>query len=136
MSAEGFWLNHHKAQDITRELGGLKEVIEKWGDYQSDLKHLEELAGLLAESGTDGSLAKELERSLNKLASAVGEEEKLAYFTGKYDRNNAVLSIYAGAGGTDSQDWVEMLLRMYLKYADKAGFKARVLAVTGGQEAG
>ncbi len=136
MSAEGFWLNHQKAQTVTRELGELKEVVKKWEDYQSDLKHLEELAGLLTGSGADEPLSKELERSLNKLGAAVELEEKLTYFTGKYDRNNAVLSVYAGAGGTDSQDWVEMLLRMYLKYADKAGFKARVLAVSGGQEAG
>lgn len=136
MSAENFWQNREQAQRVMRELGELKEVVEKWAGYQSDLKHLQELAGLLADSSADEPLAKELERSLNKLGAAVAQAEKLAYFTGKYDRNNAVLSIYAGAGGTDAQDWTEMLLRMYLRYADKADFKARVLAVTAGQEAG
>ena len=136
MSVQDFWQNREQAQKATRELGELKEAVEKWAGYQSDLKHLQELAGLLAESGSEEPLSKELERSLNKLAAAVAQEEKLAYFTGKYDRNNAVLSVYAGAGGTDAQDWAEMLLRMYLKYAEKSGFRARVLAVTVGQEAG
>ncbi len=136
MSVQDFWQNLGQAQKATRELGELKEVVEKWEGYQSDLKHLQELAGLLADSSADEPLAKELERSLGKLGVAVAQEEKLAYFTGKYDRNNAVLGIYAGAGGTDAQDWAEMLLRMYLRYAEKTGFRARVLAVTAGQEAG
>ncbi len=71
-----------------------------------------------------------------KLEEKIEKEKFLVYFSGRYDKNNAIISIYSGAGGTDAQDWVEMLLRMYLKYCEKTGFKTQVIAVTGGQEAG
>jgi len=113
----------------------LKDEVYKWEVYTSDLKHLTEVAELLKD-GEDDSLNKEFRKSLNALERQVSKEETLAYLAGPYDKNDAVISIYAGAGGTDAQDWTEMLLRMYLKYSDKSGFKPKVIAVTSGQEAG
>ncbi len=113
----------------------MKDEVYKWEVYTSDLKHLTEVAELLKD-GEDDSLNKEFRKSLNALERQVSKEETLAYLAGPYDKNDAVISIYAGAGGTDAQDWTEMLLRMYLKYSDKSGFKPKVIAVTSGQEAG
>lgn len=88
------------------------------------------------EATEDNNLTKEFKRSLEKLEQEINQEEKLAYLAGPYDKNNAIVSIYAGAGGVESQDWVEMLLRMYLKYCAQANFKAKVISLTEGQEAG
>ncbi len=79
---------------------------------------------------------KEFERSLQKLEEKIEKEKFLIYLSGAHDKSNAVLSIYSGAGGTDAQEWVEMLLKMYLKYCERNGFIAQVVAVTSGQEAG
>jgi len=130
-----FWSNPKQAQKISQELSELKDIVGKWENYQSDIKHLEEVAELFKADHSE-ALAKEFKRSLELIEQKINKEESQAYFSGQYDKNNAVVSIYAGAGGTDAQDWTEILLRMYLKYFDRAGFKAKVIAVTGGQEAG
>lgn len=135
--AEDFWKDQRRAQKVSEELGALKEVAEKWRNYQSDIKNLTEIAELLGgESDKDESLKKEFDRALEKLERQIEKEETWVYFSGPYDKNNAVITIYSGAGGTEAQDWVEMLLRMYLKYCEKTGFKTMVVAVTAGQEAG
>lgn len=135
--AENFWQDQRRAQHISEELGALKDISQKWRSYLGDLKNLEEISELFDESSAkDESLKKEFERSLEKLISQIDKEETLVYLSGTYDKNNAILSIYSGAGGTEAQDWVEMLLKMYLKYCEKAGFKTLVVAVTSGQEAG
>ncbi|MDP3764801.1 MAG: peptide chain release factor 2 [bacterium] len=133
---ENFWQERVRAQRISRELADIKDVIEKWHNYESDFKHLNEVVSLLESVGEGDSLNKEFERSLQKLEERIEKEKFLIYLSGEYDKNNAILSIYSGAGGTDAQEWVEMLLKMYLKYCEKTGFKAQVVAVTSGQEAG
>lgn len=137
METEGFWQNRFKAQKISEELGALKEIVEKWRAYQEDFGNLKDISELKDDSlGRDEPLKRDFERSLEKLTRQIDKEESLVYLSGPYDKNNAIISIYAGAGGTDAQDWTEMLLRMYLKYIEKSGFKAMVTAVTPGQEAG
>lgn len=136
MAEPDFWQNRLESQKTSQELGHLKEIAEKWENYQADVKHLSEVADLFSQENTDGSLLKEFTRSLEGLAQKIDQEETLVYLSGPYDKSNAVVTVYSGAGGTDAQDWVEMLLRMYLRYCEKRGFKARVLAVTAGQEAG
>ena len=133
---ENFWQERERAKRISQELADIKDVIEKWHNYESDFKHLNEIVDLLESVGEGDSLHKEFERSLQKLEEKIEKEKFLIYLSGRYDKNNAILSIYSGAGGTDAQEWVEMLLRMYLKYCEKTGFKAQVVAVTSGQEAG
>ena len=111
--------------------------MEKWRAYEDDFKNLKEISELKDNSlGQDQALKRDFERSLEKLAQQIDKEESLVYLAGHYDRNNAIVSIYAGAGGTDAQDWADMLTRMYLKYSEGAGFKTLVVAVTPGQEAG
>lgn len=133
---EGFWEDRNKAQRVSQELGDLKEIIEKWENYESDLKHLNEICELIKDSDVNGSLRREFEKSLAQLEEKIEKEKFLVYLSGRHDKSNAILSIYSGAGGTDAQEWVEMLLRMYLKYCEKSGFKTQVVAVTSGQEAG
>lgn len=136
MAEPDFWQNRMESQKVSQELGHLKEIIEKWGNYQADVKHLTEVAELFGGGNADESLTKEFKRSLEGLAKKIDQEEILVYLSGSYDRSGAAMTIYSGAGGTDAQDWVEMLLRMYLRYCEKAGFKTLILAVTAGQEAG
>ena len=140
---EDFWKDSEKAKKISQELGTLKEEFEKWNGFKKDLKHLQEIAELFESAEVGDSLMADFKRSLELLSRKIEKEEILAYLSGEHDKNNAIISIYSGAGGTDAQDWVEMLLRMYLKYCNGdlssslgLGFRARVIAVTSGQEAG
>ena len=98
----------------------------------SDLVELADLA--LDES--DESVAQELETSARELQKEVDQREFELLLNGPYDRRDAILAIYAGAGGVDSQDWAEMLLRMYLRWAERRGFKTEVLDISEGEEAG
>lgn len=132
-----FWQNRRGAQRVQEELSSLREISQRWSEYQEDIKHLKEIGELLSEPFiNDSSLKNEFEQSLEKFERQIDKEEKWIYLAGPYDKNNAIIGVYAGAGGTDAQDWTEILLRMYLKYGEKAGFKTLVVAVTGGQEAG
>ena len=133
---EDFWKDSERAKKISKELGGLKEEIGKWKSFQNDLKHLKEIAELFEFSEVRDSLLGDFKKSLGLLEVKVEKEEILEYLSGEHDKGNAVITIYSGAGGTDAQEWVEMLLRMYLKYCNSTEFRARVIAVTSGQEAG
>ena len=133
---EDFWKNRLYSQGVSREISDLKDLIGKWENYQSDLKHLAEVAEIFEDLANNDQLTKEFKRSLEKLELELEKEEILVYMSGRYDKNSAIITIYSGAGGTDAQEWVEMLLKMYLKYCAKVGFKAQVTAVTAGGEAG
>jgi peptide chain release factor 2 len=133
MAKPDFWSNQKNAAGISQEVSDIKETIEEWDEINNEASSLGEMIEL---AENDENLAKELEEKLVSLERKIGKEEKLLFLSGEYDRRNALLTIYAGAGGTESQDWVEMLLRMYLRYAEKKGFRAKTLAVTAGQEAG
>src|SRR5207244_8482451 len=95
-----------------------------------------ELEGMLEMAGDDADWKAELERSLGSLQRDLGRLQEEALFTGDYDRGPAVVGVHAGAGGTDSQDWAEMLLRMYLRWAEARGLKTELLEATPGEEAG
>ena len=135
-TGKDFWQNRLHSRSVSREIADLKDLISKWVNYESDLKHLAEVAEIFEDLADNGQLFKEFKRSLEKLELELEKEETLVYMSGRYDKANAIMTIYSGAGGTDAQEWVEMLLKMYLKYSEKTGFKTQVLAVTGGQEAG
>jgi peptide chain release factor 2 len=114
-------------------LAGLKHEIGFWNNLDKEIKEIEELYELGRE---DKELQKEIEKKLENLEKEFKDGETRALFSGKYDNRNAIVSIYSGAGGTEAQDWANMLLRMYSRYAENHKFKTRLIDIGYGQEAG
>jgi peptide chain release factor 2 len=114
-----------------RQLADQKKVVDRWREMETKAAELSELISL-----EDESLEGEIEVEVEKLATSLDEMELEAAFSGEYDDRNAILSIHAGAGGTESQDWAQMLMRMYLRWAERRRYKAEVLDVSPGEEAG
>lgn len=134
-SQPGFWDDQQAAQSVMRRLSEAREQVDTWRGIEArsqDLLQLHELA----QAEGDADLAEAVEKDADALAAELEEMELTLALSGEYDRRNAILAIHAGAGGTDSQDWAEMLLRMYLRWADNRGFKADVIDVMAGEEAG
>jgi len=128
-----FWSDNKKAAEVSEELAGLKNEVDVWGKLENELKEIEELYKL---SSDDKDLEEELEEKIAKLEERFSKEEFKALFSGIYDNKHAVVSIYSGAGGTEAQDWANMLLRMYSRYAESHNFKYKLLDINYGQEAG
>ncbi len=114
-----------------KRLAVVRDEVESWRALQQRLHDALELAGL-----EDEGLRPDLEAETAALEEEIERREFYAMFSGKYDHGNALLAIHAGAGGTDSQDWAEMLQRMYLRWAENHGFQTEVLDFTPGEEAG
>jgi len=149
MSQPDFWKNQERAKEVSRELNALKDEAEKWEMIKKELADLEEMLELpeVEKSGKksppppllqrgETDLEKDLEKKYLELEKLISKEELKTFLSGKYDSNNALLSIYSGAGGTEAQDWAQMLLRMYTRYGQSHGFETKVLHVHEGQEAG
>ena len=114
-----------------KTLSNLREDVEEWGALKQHLHDLIELARL-----EDASLQGELETEVSKLEADLEKRSFATMLSGSYDHDDAILAIHAGAGGTDSQDWAEMLQRMYLRWAEDRGFTTEILDTTPGEEAG
>ncbi|HUF52573.1 MAG TPA: peptide chain release factor 2 [Dehalococcoidia bacterium] len=135
-SAEpGFWDDSQNAQAAMRRLSDARDTVETWRSIQTKVSELADLLELAEAEGDEGVIA-EVATETEALARQLEEMELDLSLSGEYDRRSAILTIHAGAGGTDSQDWAEMLMRMYLRWADKRKYKAEVLDVTPGEEAG
>ncbi len=128
-----FWLDQSRAQDIMRRLVGQKRTAERWRELEKKVMDLVELAHL---TGEDESLQAEILSETEKVESTLAQLEFQLAFSGEFDERNAILAVHAGAGGTESQDWAEMLMRMYLRWAERRGYQAEVLESTAGEEAG
>ncbi len=128
-----FWLDQTKAQDTMRRLAEQKKTVEQWREMEKMVADLAELAHLTEE---DESLQVEIQSETEKAEAALDKLEFQLAFSGEYDRRNAILTVHAGAGGTESQDWAEMLMRMYLRWAERHGYQAEILEGTQGEEAG
>ncbi len=131
MSAPEFWDHPKKAGDISKEQAALEQRVQPWLDIYHATHEIIELASL-----GDDSLAKEIEGQLEKLEHNYDLMKKELRFQGPHDHGDAILSIYAGAGGTDAQDWAGMLLRMYLRWAEKNKYKVTTVDESAGEEAG
>ncbi len=129
--AEDFWQQPEIAQGIMQQLANLKEQIEPYLEIKQKIIDAIELASL-----EDESLIPELETEIEQIINNLKQREFYAMFSGKYDYGNAYLAIHAGAGGTDSQDWAEMLERMYLRWAEANGYETEILDRSEGDEAG
>ena len=128
-----FWLDQNKAQDIMRRLAEQKKIAGRWRDLERRVADIAELISLAEE---DDSLQSEIQSEIDEVASHLDELEFQTAFSSEYDDRNAILAFHAGAGGTESQDWAEMLMRMYLRWAERHGYKAEVLDISPGEEAG
>ncbi len=133
--APGFWDDQRAATKVTREAEGLREEIALWRALEKRAADLEELLDLLTES-PDEETATDVEREADALRTEFQRERTLLLFSGEYDSKNAVLSISAGAGGTEATDWAEMLLRMYLQWAKRHKFKTDIVDSQAGEQAG
>jgi len=125
------WQDPKAAQKLMKETSILKEEVSEWQNLRQTITDTLELAQL-----EDQSLLPEIEIETDELENEVNKREFEAKLSGQYDRGNALLAIHAGAGGTDSQDWAEMLERMYLRWAERKGYHADILDMTEGEEAG
>lgn len=135
MSESSFWDNSQEAQEIIKSANHLKETFESYNQLNQryeDSLIMEELL----EEDNDEELKKELENSLDILASDVDDLEVSLLLDDKYDANNAIVEIQSGAGGTEAQDWVSMLFRMYTRYIESMGFKLDIVDYHSGEEAG
>ncbi len=133
--APDFWNNAQQAQQDMRRLAELRDTVESWQSFQSRVQSLLELVQIAQEEG-DSSLEEALDEETGALESELRRLEFDIVFSGEYDNRTAILALHAGAGGTESQDWAQMLLRMYLRWAERKGFKGRILDSSPGEEAG
>lgn len=134
MAKPGFWDAPGKSQPVIQELKSLKAVSEPWSGYQQKLKELMELVDII-DAGDEQSLA-EIKTDIAHLCSQIEDLEFRSLLNGEEDKNNAILSINAGAGGTESCDWAQMLLRMYTRWAANRNYETQTIDLLPGEEAG
>ncbi|MGW8312752.1 MAG: peptide chain release factor 2 [Desulfuromonadales bacterium] len=130
-----FWNDNERAQDILKERTRLQKLVADWSSASRELEDIQVLIELGEESEDDETLA-EVRGLLPALEKKVGQMEFARMLSGDHDVNNAIVSINAGAGGTEAQDWAEMLLRMYLRWCERKGFRAEITDYQPGDEAG
>jgi peptide chain release factor 2 len=130
--SEGFWKNQEEAQQKMRELAFYKEEIKLAEDLENRLGDLELMVG----SPESDKLLEDLKNEADSLEKELGNLELKTFLGGQYDRADAILTVHAGQGGTEAMDWAQMLERMYLRYAERKGWKAEVVDLAPGDEAG
>ncbi|HMA76775.1 MAG TPA: peptide chain release factor 2 [Candidatus Krumholzibacteriaceae bacterium] len=135
MSAPGFWDNRVEAEKLVKELKEKKSVIEPYRDIKNRIDSVKELVAL-SNDEEDESILAEIAPELERLTKEVDKFELRILLSGEHDNDNALINIHPGAGGTESQDWTEMLLRLYTKYLENNDFTYRFLDMQPGDEAG
>jgi peptide chain release factor 2 len=130
-----FWEGGDSAQKILKERTSILESLSPWQQNQKELEEMEILLQLIEEQG-DEKEAQELLEKVQKSEEAIGQMEFRRMLGGEHDQSNAIVSINAGAGGTEAQDWVEMLLRMYLRWGEKREYETKIIDILPGEEAG
>ncbi len=133
--AEDFWSDNRKAQARMQQLTALRDEVTTWEDIDEQLRDLHGIAGLLEEEPDEG-MQDEIARSLTGLEQKVEQLQFALMLNGEHDERNAIVSVHAGSGGVDAQDWAEMLFRMYLRWAEGHKFRTEVYDYTEGDEAG
>ena len=135
MSDPTFWDNPDKAREISQEATQLKNSVEGYKQLVSDIEDASVMLDMAIEE-EDTSMEGEIKQFVNGIQEAVEKQEVLLLLGGEYDQNNAILTFHAGAGGTEAQDWCSMLIRMYLRWAEKTGFSVELMDEQPGDEAG
>ena len=124
--AEGFWEDHENAQKVMKEKKSIENKIEEYEALATEIEDVEVLISL-AEEADDASMVKEITESYEAAAEKLEALRLATLLTGEYDKNNAIISVHGGSGGTDAKDWAEMLFRMYLRWAERKGYKVKIL---------
>lgn len=135
MSMPDFWDDQKKAQSIISESNALKDMVNEFHELNDTYENLE-LTYELVKEEPDEDLLADLEEELEEFIERLNNFELQLLLNGPYDKNNAILELHPGAGGTESQDWCSMLLRMYVRWAEKKGFQVETLDYLPGEEAG
>jgi len=135
MTRPDFWEGGETSQKILKERTVLLESLSPWQQNQKELEEMEILLQLIEEQG-DEKEARELLEKVQESEEAIGQIEFKRMLGGEHDPSNAIVSINAGAGGTEAQDWVEMLLRMYLRWGEKKRYQTEIIDILPGDEAG
>jgi peptide chain release factor 2 len=130
MGSPGFWDDQQHAAQVSAEHARLTKRLERYRRLLQDYQDAQELLAM------DGEMALEIETSIAPLRRELDRLQEDALFSGEYDSGDALVTIHAGTGGTDAQDWAEILLRMYLRWAEARGFKTELLEASPGEEAG
>lgn len=135
VSKPDFWNNQATAVEISKKLEELEQENMKWRGVLNEVRELEEIVAV-ADNENDSSFDDEAHKKYTELKKKFEKLEFFVLFSGKYDKNSAIISIHAGTGGVDAQDWAQILERMYLRFADKMGWKAEIIDRSEGSEAG
>ena len=130
-----FWSDQNTAREVMKESARLENIIDTWERLESAIAEATELAELFQHDSTQ-DLENEIRTSLNSYESEFRELEVQLKLSGEYDNRPALISVHAGSGGTDAQDWAELLLRMYLRWANSENMNTEILSITNGDEAG
>ena len=135
MSDPEFWNDPDSARDISQEATQLKDAVEGYKQLVTDVEEAKLMLEMAIDED-DVSMEKELTAMVDALTQEVEHREVLLLLSGEYDKNNAILTFHAGAGGTEAQDWCSMLIRMYLRWAEKQGYSVSLMDEQVGDEAG
>lgn len=135
MSSPDFWSDQKKAQELSLERNRIEGDLSKFREAEEKIEEAELLIEMAEEEG-ESSLLDEAQSLLSQVSSSLEEMETRKVLSGEFDRNNAIITIHAGAGGTESCDWAQMIMRMYLRWAEKKGFKVEILDFQENEEAG
>jgi len=135
LEAPDFWNNQSKANTVLKEKSDIERSLKDMGQFADRISDLEAMSELASEDGGEG-MQDELSRGIVTIESDISKAEIAVLLSGEHDRVNAIVSIHPGAGGVEAQDWAEMLMRMYLRWAEKNGFGREILDYQAGEEAG
>ena len=133
MGVPGFWEDQERAARVSSEHANASRKLQTYRDLERDAEDIEPLAELAEE---DPGLADELEEQVSDIERRLAELEEQRLFSGRYDTGDALVTVNSGTGGTDAQDWAEMVLRMEMRWAEKRGFQVELLEASPGEEAG
>ncbi len=134
MQENGFWDDIKRAEEITKESKRLKDKLDRYNNLVTRLEDIEVLNELMEEDDTES--ANEIISEIKAVEKEVDEYRIEMLLSGEYDNNNAILTLHVGVGGTDANDWTEMLLRMYTRWCDKKGYSVETIDMLPGEEAG
>lgn len=134
-TAAGFWDDQNEVKKIYDEINKRKEWVDSWNACDAIREEIDVIIELDQE-GNDSDLDKEFSENISKLDSLLKKLELRRMLSGENDSNDAIVTIHPGAGGTESQDWAEMLMRLYLRYAERKGYKTEIMDYQSGEEAG